>query len=187
MESKTGTIEKCNSPWFAVKLDEGTAPWAFSRSGEPCRTIAALGAMATLVAIVAFAPWIPRLAETDVTITSLTDNQGNSHALTHLSSTRFPLCVVAMELAAQMDKMRVRLDVRWTPRNLNQEADDLSNGKIEDFSIANRVINDIREIEWLVLDKLMKFGMSFEKERIETKDGKQRQPSGQHKRRRLRS
>ena len=85
-----------------------------------------------------------------------------------------------MELAAQMDKMRVRLDVHWTPRNLNQEADDLSNGKIEDFSTANRVTSDIREIEWLVLDKLMKFGMSFEKERIETKDG-------QHKRRRPRS
>ena len=179
MKSKTGTIEKCNSPWFALKLDEGTAPWAFSRNGEPYRTIAALEAMATLVAIVAFAPWIPRLAETHVTITSLTDNQGNSHALTHLSSTRFPLCVVAMELAAQMDRMRVRLDVHWTPRNLNQEADDLSNGKIEDFSTANRVMGDICEIEWLVLDKLMKFGMSFEKERTETRDG-------QHKRRRLR-
>ena len=158
-------VDKTKSPWFALKLDEDSAPWAYCRRGEPYRTIAALEAMAILVAVVSFASWIPHRSEAHVTVTSLTDNQGNSHALTQLSSTRFPLCVVAMELAAQMDRLGLRLDVRWAPRDLNQEADDLSNGKVENFNAAHRVEVDVKESSWLVLNELMKFGQNFEKER----------------------
>ena len=165
IRDERGKIDKGRSPWFVVKLDEETAPWAYCRSGEPYRTIAALEAMATLVAIVSFAPWFPQRAETHVTITSLTDNQGNSHALTHLSSTRFPLCVVAMELSAQMDRLGLRLDVRWAPREWNQEADALSNGKTDGYSMANRVAHNLKDHKWFVLDDLMRFGSEFEKER----------------------
>ena len=184
VKGESGKIEKRKSPWFSLKLDEDTAPWAFCRSGEPYRAIAALEAMATLVSVVAFAAWLPQRSETHVTVTSLTDNQGNSHALTHLSSARFPLCVVAMELSAQMDRLGVRLDVRWSPREWNQEADDLSNGKTEGYSVANRVMQNISEIKWLVLDDLMNFGVNFEKERNNAKKRIQREARDQEKLRR---
>ena len=64
-----------------------------------------------------------------------------------------------------MDRLGLRLDVRWAPRDLNQEADDLSNGKVENFNAAHRVEVDVRESSWLVLNELMKFGQDFEKER----------------------
>ena len=140
--------------------------------------------MATLVSVVAFAAWLPQRSETHVTVTSLTDNQGNSHALTHLSSTRFPLCVVAMELSAQMDRLGLRLDVRWSPREWNQEADDLSNGKAVGYCVANRVMQNISEIKWLVLDDLMNFGVKFEKERDNAKKRRQREARDQEKLRR---
>ena len=170
----SGAIDKACSPWFSLALDENTAPWAFCREGEPYRTIAALEAMATLVSVIAFAPWIPTNAAAHVTLTSITDNQGNQSALTHLSTTRFPLNVVTMELACQMDKMCLRLDVRWAPRTVNVEADDLSNGNTDGFDIANKALENIADIPWVILDKMMKFGLAFEKQRSKRRNKRKR-------------
>ena len=46
---------------------------------------------------------------------------------------------------------------------VNQEADDLSNGKTEGYAPENRALQSIGEINWLVLDRLMEFGTSFER------------------------
>ena len=52
MKGETSKIEKCRPPWFVVRLDESTAPWGFSRSGEPYRTSAALEAVAALGGVI---------------------------------------------------------------------------------------------------------------------------------------
>ena len=86
IKGTSGSIDKNLSPWFSIGLCEETAPWAYCRGGEPYRTIAALEAMATLVSIVAFSAWLPRHSASHVTVTSLTDNQGNKHALKRLAA-----------------------------------------------------------------------------------------------------
>ena len=40
-----------------------------------------------------------------------------------------------MEMAVQMEDLNVRLDVNWTPRDYNEEADRLSNGNSEGFTL----------------------------------------------------
>ena len=42
-------------------------------------------------------------------------------------TTRFPLCAFVMESAAQAETRGVKMEAEWTPRDRNQEADDLSN------------------------------------------------------------
>ena len=49
------------------------------------------------------------------------------------SSNTFPLCVVAMELAAQLEKANAWVYTEWTPRDLNVEADALTNEDFEGF------------------------------------------------------
>ena len=42
--------------WFSEKISETDAPWAFERSGEPYRMIAALEGLAALVGMMLFIP-----------------------------------------------------------------------------------------------------------------------------------
>ncbi len=152
-----------------MTLDQDNAPWAFCKSGEAYRTIAALEAMATLVAVMIFAPTIPHRARGQVMLTSVTDNKGNMYALSRLMSTKFPLCLIVMELAAQLEHHQMRLNVEWAPRDYNQEADDLSNLRFDGFHPARRLGTRVEDLNFIVLDRLLRHALDFEAARQEKK------------------
>ncbi len=166
-----GGWEPCNGPdgrpdtfasrWFMTSLSQTTAPWAFARQGEPYRTIAALEAFATLMAVIAFQSQSDKYLDHVIALPTLTDNQGNEAALRKLSSNKFPLSIVIMELSAQLESRCSRLDLHWIPRESNAEADQLSNGDSSGFNPALRVPIDLNGINWIVLDKLSQFGLQY--------------------------
>jgi hypothetical protein len=59
--------------------------------------------------------------------------------LEKLSSTKYPLYLVLMELAHQLRKRRCLLDVAWRPREENEEADALTNWQYGAFDVAKRI------------------------------------------------
>lgn len=61
-----------------------------------------------------------------------------------------------MELASQLDRRGIELDLQWVPRWQNQEADDLTNERFEDFDMANRVEVQFESLDFLVMDRLLK-------------------------------
>ena len=158
-----GKIVKHLSRWFAVDLNAENAPWAFDRKGEPYRRIASLEAMATLLGYMAFVGEAPagKLQRVSAILPSWTDNRGNSFALNRLTSGKFPLGCLAMELAEQMAKHCTRLTVSWAPRDVNQEADDLSNGLFEGFSEELRVPMVMKEVKWELLPDLLRDGEAY--------------------------
>ena len=81
--------------WFAVALNRRNAPWAFAR-GEAFLTIASLELLGALVSVMVLLPEEEvRSATTGlVTLTSGTDNQGNSYLLDKIITTKFPLGVI---------------------------------------------------------------------------------------------
>ena len=85
---------KCR--WFSVKLDRTSAPWVFE-SGEPYRAIASLELLGTLASVVAFPP--QQAASRKYHLSAGTDNLGNRHLISRFLTTKFPLCVVLMQLA----------------------------------------------------------------------------------------
>ena len=113
-----GVVTKWGSPWFAVKVTPDTAPWAFQREGKAYRVIATLEALGLLLALMAFGPG-ERLSNTSLTVQvpAFTDNRGNGYVINKLMTTRFPLCTVIMELAAQAERRGVRMEAEWTPRD----------------------------------------------------------------------
>ena len=141
--------------WFHAKLTKDTAPWAFSR-GEPFRAIAALELYGTLVAIMAFADGWPREARGMVRVTGTTDNRGNSFILPRLMSSKFPLVIVLTELAAQLRKRSLLLDLDWAPREQNELADGLTNGDFTPFDPELRVHVDIERAGWILLEDMAK-------------------------------
>ena len=66
-----------------------------------------------------------------VKLSGKTDNKGNSHILAKLMTTSFPLCAVLMQLTTDLSARGVELDLEWIPRDENDLADALSNGRIE--------------------------------------------------------
>ncbi len=111
----TGRLSTWDSPWFMMNLDFETAPWAFLRKGEPFRTIASLEAYATLVGAKCLLSEAAPNSRALLTLPAWTDNKGNASALSRLSSTKFPLCCISMELSVLMERRGLQLNLEWTP------------------------------------------------------------------------
>ena len=125
---------KCR--WFSVRLTREDTPWVFE-SGEAYRAIAALELLGTLASLVAFPQG--RGSARAFHISAGTDNLGNRHLVSRLLTTKFPLCVVLMQLAWILHTQDLELRLDWLPRLQNREADALTNGDFSGFDPNLRV------------------------------------------------
>ena len=154
--------------WFSITLDKKNAPWAFV-AGEPFRTIAALELLTSLMCVVVFniksKPGIQRL-----TIAGTTDNLGNTYVTRKLMTTRFPLNVILMEVAAQLDSRELDLELNWAPRDQNEEADQLTNSDFRSFQKDLRVEWDYSSTPFIVLEELIGAGADMFKDNGRVED-----------------
>ena len=164
MTRRDGSVDISSSPWLALQLTAEEVPWAFEVEGESFRAIAGLEALAALLAFRFLHPCRAQDASVvelprGLAVTALfTDNRSNGFALTKLHAMRYPLAAVVMELACELKGRGLLPEVSWTPREANQEADDLSNMKIEAFNPALRVEVDFKAIDWHVLPQALQWG-----------------------------
>eukprot|EP00974_Lingulodinium_polyedra_P004556 428246-Lingulodinium_polyedra.AAC.1 len=84
-----------------------------------------------------------------------------THVLGRSLTTSFPLCLIAMEAAAQLEERGMDLSLTWVPRDVNAEADALSNFKFAGFAAENRVACDLACLPFLVLHKLLADAKDF--------------------------
>ena len=174
-KDKHGKISTWESPWFAVKVTPGSAPWVFQKEGQAYRVIASLECLGLLLALLAFGPG-QELKHTRMTVQvpAFTDNRGNGYVVNKLMTTLFPLCATVMELAAQAELRKVRVEAEWTPRERNQEADDLSNLRTSNFDPSKEVKMELEGQSWLVLPALLQSGQKFQaQEELEIKQRKE--------------
>ena len=68
--------------------------------------------------------------------------------------TTYPLIRVHMEWAAQLEQYSAELEAKWAPRDQNQEADDLMNGKFGGVGTRLRRASSVEEGPFLVLPAL---------------------------------
>ena len=147
---RTSGGDPSKAAWFSVVLTPETAPWAFCK-GLPYRTIAALELFATLLCVVAFEKLLPRSLGLTISLRGITDNQGNQGATRKMMTTRFPLCLILMELCSQLEHMDIELDLAWRRRDENVEADMLTNDDFHLFNKELRIQIDLSTISWKVL------------------------------------
>lgn len=141
--------------WFSVRLTRKSAPWAYLR-GDPFRSIASLELVAVLISVILFGRGSKASGSSRaVALTAYTDNCGNSHVLRKFGSSKFPLSIIVMELASQLDRQGVELQLEWIPRGQNCEADDLTNERFTDFDPARRIDVVFEDLPFLVMSQLM--------------------------------
>jgi hypothetical protein len=157
--------------WFHLVLDRSNAKWAF-HAGEPYRSIASIELFTTLLSVILFdnrnRDGIIQLSCID----GQTDNRGNTFAISKMLTTKYPLCIILMELAVQLHRRGITLDVSWIPREQNVEADEISNGVFRNFDPALQVKCDLSEIRFEVLDDLMEEAANFYGEMMVKKNSK---------------
>jgi len=178
-ESLGGTRPE-DSRWFSVVLDTKSAPWAFSR-GEPFRTIAALEMFATLLSVVLFSPAWPADVGGEIKLTGATDNSGTPFAVSRLMTSKFPMIVILTELAEQLRTKGLNLSLSWTPRDQNEEADDLTNGRFGRFDLRKRMHVELDQIPWLILPEMLRLSEDLYRE-VQEEKAKPKKEEGQKRR-----
>ena len=168
--------------WFSIRLNRRTAPWAYLK-GEPYRSIASLELTAVLVAVMLFGQGARnRCRRACMRLTALTDNVANSYVLKKYLSCKFPLSVVLLELACQLKKVGMELDLHWIPRDQNVPADSLTNGRYEGFDTNKRVEVEFENLDFIILKELIECAGELDEEvRLaktskESKEAKMKEP-----------
>ena len=151
-----GWWPRANGKWFAIKVTPENAPWALKWKGVSCdRHSGSIG-------LASGPPGGPAQelngTKTVIQAPALTDNRGNGYVINKLMTTRFLLCAIVMELAAQAEYRGVRMEAQWTPRDGNQEVDDLSNLRKDGFDPEKEVKVDLEDRSWFVLPLLLESG-----------------------------
>ena len=102
--------------------------WLFE-CGRGSHTIASPERMGTLLVVHLFLDKPPsgKFERGTRVCSGATDNQSNSYAVKRYMTTKQPLAAVLMQLATELSSRRMWLDLRWTPRELNTEADNITN------------------------------------------------------------
>ena len=136
---------------------EVTPDWAswINWKGDPQRVIASLELLGTLVSIMVFSIGAGEEIFRAGTLSGSTDNRGNTFATAKLMSTKYPLTILLMELSEQMRARSTVLHLSWLQRDLNVQADALTNQEYGDFDSSLRVGVVPDKLPWIVLHKLM--------------------------------
>lgn len=148
--------------WFSFVLSPELTPWAYVKVNQAFRTVATLELFATLLCIMLFVERQPSSRTSTIFITGVTDNQGNQNLLFKGMTSKFPLYLVLLELAEQLKRKQVAIDLRWQPRETNVAADDLTNDRFEDFEVSLRLCPDLNSLEWILFPRLLKEAMELE-------------------------
>lgn len=141
-----------NAKWFAYDLTPENAQWAFIKEGQAFRTISSLELFASLLCVMLFGG-IAR-GPLNLSITCITDNQGNDALIRKNMTTKFPLFLILIELVEQLEKQGVILELIWQRRELNQDADDLTNKKFCNFNPELRMCPNLSDLPWIILPRL---------------------------------
>jgi hypothetical protein len=141
-----------NAKWFAYDLTPENAEWAFIKEGQAFRTISSLELFASLLCVMLFGGFAR--GPLNLSITCITDNQGNDALISKNMTTKFPLFLILIELVEQLEKQGVILELIWQRRELNQDADDLTNKHFSNFNPELRMCPNLSDLPWIILPRL---------------------------------
>ena len=149
--------------WFALELGPEEVPWLFrGRSSSWASTSADLLASVVALQIFDVGSRSSRRAAHVLHCGGGTDNKAAKGL-----STKFPLKIVLMEYLAICERKRMRVQLEWRPRESNVEADDLTNLEFGKSDLNRRIDVAWHDLEFPMIEMLMKFTESFSKRKLE--------------------
>ena len=175
------------APWFSLKILRAEAPWLFRQTKRGVHSSPTISASELLSSLVATHLFIAPDSHSrgKILITGLTDNQGNESIMRKLMSTKMPVGAVLIQFALLLTKKDIDLSLTWTPRELNAEADALTNEDFSGFDEALRVRVELKDLDlkamFQVLEAWGDLDEEIKKRRLDCALGTK--PTGAHKKR----
>ncbi|CAE8678470.1 unnamed protein product [Polarella glacialis] len=154
----------CQAKRFMLALGLAQGPWIFKEGKGSSWASTSAEMLGAMVAIQAFDISCYAGGSAVARISTGTYNQADDSLNKKMSSTKMLLGLILMQLATSLPRRRLQLNLDWRPREQNQEADDRTNGKFEDFDQALRVKISWDEVDKVLLEKLLIFQGEYEVE-----------------------
>ena len=169
-----------SSRWFSITLSPEEAPYLFDEDNHSQWASASAELLATLAALYLFGHLKPaaRVRHFPVVIPAVTDNRGNESLARKQSTTKWPLMLVNIQLSHLLMKAMLKLDLQWRPREENQDADDLTNHRFQNFSAERRITCKANELPLNLLNKLWQTKNQFDQMRRQMTSSVQAEASG---------
>eukprot|EP00435_Cladocopium_sp_Y103_P061492 s851_g23.t1 len=142
--------------WFSFEVFPIHAPYLFDQNGNSSWASASAELLATLAALQFFGYFQDMGGRriVPIVVAAGTDNQANEALAKKRSSTAWPLMLVNMQLSHHLFRASLQLTLRWRPRDENQDADDLTNGKFENFDLGKRLDRKFEDLSLALLGLL---------------------------------
>ena len=156
-----------DAKWFSLKLGPNEVPYLFDEKGGSQWASASAELLGTLAALFAFG-WLQptfRQRRLPVNVTAATDNRGNEALRRKLSTTKWPLMLVNIQLSDLLMAAGLTLSLNWKPRDENVLADQLTNEVFTSFSAQHRVSLSFSDLPLGILSELWETKMQFESSR----------------------
>ena len=83
-------------------------------------------------------------------------------------STKWPLMIILMDYLGFCEEKGVRCDLDWRPRDVNVEADQLTNKDYSSFDERLRIPVKWEDLRFPMIESLVQFGESFSKRKLES-------------------
>ena len=152
--------------WFVMEVLPEHAPWLFYKGLDAQRMSTTAELLATYAALHAFGfvlgdKDLPRVRSLAM-VAAGTDNLANEQLARKRLTTKLPLGLLLLQFHAKLWDNGLWMDLRWRPRNENEEADRLTNLNFTGFSKANQVELQFSQMDLRLLDRLQDHLTNFE-------------------------
>ena len=150
--------------WFSLKIYPADAPYLFDAKQKSQWASASAELLGTLAALHCFGHLKPAGAPRRlfVNVVAATDNRGNEALRKKLSTTKWPLMLVNMQLSDLIMQAGLTLSLRWKPRDENALADALTNEVFCSFSEILRVPLSFSDLPLRMLSELWETKCQFD-------------------------
>ena len=155
------------APWFALEISPDELPALFKdgHSSEWASTTAEL--LASYAGLVAFRHLVPTGGRDSLRLQvhAGTDNSATPAVLAKGISNKWPVQGLHMQMAVSLRKANKVCRLTWRPREENQDADDLTNLRFENFAPSLRVPLELADVPLELFHMLHKSHADFVAER----------------------
>lgn len=161
--------------WFSFPVSSEEAPWLYYRGLDVQKMSTSAELLATYSALHAF-DYLKKekddmSADRLCLVSAGTDNLANEYLARKRMTTKLPLGLLMLQFYTKLWDNGLWMRMKWRPRDENQEADSLTNGKFEGFQEHHRIRLTYKDLDVKVIDQLQDTLKAFEEATSELRSG----------------
>ena len=151
--------------WFSTKVSQAEAPWLFDEKGDSHWASTSAELLASYAAMHVFGFLRPSNSSVrdclKVMVSAGTDNQSTPALQKKGITSKWPLMALRMQVSTSLQRAQKGLRLTWRPRDVNTEADALTNSDFSMFSPNARVTFEYKDLPLDLFESLSAARDSF--------------------------